>query len=190
MKKKNIIPEGLEEFVDAEKLFDIFTEEDEDDKSLQLISGQLFSERAAGEDISKVCRAVDRNGFAVIIKDDELRYAVITMEEYKRLKNDRKNSCDREIAQSIEREQKKQHPSRNAEDDQLICKVLEYVSTLEGVSTSVLQRKFNVGYGRAAMFIDYLEHSGFISPYSGCKPRDVIATKELFDEAIARLNKL
>ena len=41
-------------------------------------------------------------------------------------------------------------------------------------STSLLQRKFGVGYGRAARIIDQLENAGVLGPKNGSKPREVL----------------
>ena len=40
-------------------------------------------------------------------------------------------------------------------------------------STSLLQRKFRIGYGRAARLMDILEERGVIGPADGSKPREV-----------------
>ena len=49
-------------------------------------------------------------------------------------------------------------------------------------STSFIQRKFNVGYERAGRIIDQMEESGFISGYQGSKPRQVLMSKERWEE--------
>ena len=51
------------------------------------------------------------------------------------------------------------------------------------LSTSVVQRRFSIGYARAARIIDTLEDSGYIGPSTGSsKPRDVIMTPEMYRE--------
>ena len=39
----------------------------------------------------------------------------------------------------------------------------------------MLQRKFSIGYGRAARIIDALEAQGVVGPQKGSRPRDVLA---------------
>ena len=53
------------------------------------------------------------------------------------------------------------------------------VAVEEGrMSTSLLQRKIEVGYGRAAKLIDRMQAEGIVSPPDGSKPRSVLITKE------------
>lgn len=56
--------------------------------------------------------------------------------------------------------------------------VLAYVSTLREVSASLLQRKFRLGYPRAARMIEIFESEGVVGPANGSKPRTVLI-KEL-----------
>ena len=52
------------------------------------------------------------------------------------------------------------------------------------VATSLLQRRLEVGYGRAAKIIDQMEQMGFVSEPDGNKPRKVIVTKEQFMQMV------
>jgi len=49
-------------------------------------------------------------------------------------------------------------------------------------STSLLQRRMSIGYGRAARIIDQLEMAGILGPANGSKPRDVLMGLEELDE--------
>ncbi|MGH7606486.1 MAG: DNA translocase FtsK, partial [Gemmatimonadales bacterium] len=49
-------------------------------------------------------------------------------------------------------------------------------------STSLLQRRMSIGYGRAARIIDQLELAGVLGPANGSKPRDVLIGLEDLDE--------
>ena len=51
-------------------------------------------------------------------------------------------------------------------------------------STSLLQRRMSVGYGRAARIIDQLELAGILGPANGSKPRDVLVGLEDLDEIV------
>ena len=57
--------------------------------------------------------------------------------------------------------------------DSLYDDVVEFVRTEQRASTSLLQRRFGIGYNRAARLIDTLEDRGIIGPANGSKPREV-----------------
>ncbi len=59
-------------------------------------------------------------------------------------------------------------------EDELYPEVLEMVSGQETASISMIQRKFRIGYNRAARLIDSLEAHGVVGPQDGSKPRKVL----------------
>jgi S-DNA-T family DNA segregation ATPase FtsK/SpoIIIE len=54
-------------------------------------------------------------------------------------------------------------------------------------STSVLQRRLRIGYGRAASILDMMEHEGFIEPPNGMRPRAVTQKAREFAERLEEL---
>lgn len=56
-------------------------------------------------------------------------------------------------------------------------------------STSLLQRKLMIGYGKAAMYIDIMTDIGIISDMDGAKPRDVLVSEEEFDNMLKKVRK-
>lgn len=60
------------------------------------------------------------------------------------------------------------------EDDPLFKEVTDYVIEAQKASTSLLQRRFGIGYNRAARMIDVLEDHGVIGPSRGSRPREVL----------------
>ena len=68
------------------------------------------------------------------------------------------------------------------EDADLIDQAIEVVVSAGQASTSNLQRRLRLGYGRAARIMDELEKMGIIGPYEGAKPRRVLITKAQLDE--------
>ena len=48
-------------------------------------------------------------------------------------------------------------------------------------STSMLQRRLSIGYGRAAKILDMLEEAGIIGPSNGAKPREVLISQEQYE---------
>ncbi|MFP3892694.1 DNA translocase FtsK [Exiguobacterium indicum] len=59
-------------------------------------------------------------------------------------------------------------------DDPLYDEVVQFILTQETASTSMIQRKYRIGYNRAARLIDALEENGLIGPSEGSKPRRVM----------------
>jgi len=59
-------------------------------------------------------------------------------------------------------------------DDPLYNDIVEFVVTSGKASASLLQRRFKLGYNRAARIIDLLEERGIIGPQNGSKPREVL----------------
>ncbi len=72
--------------------------------------------------------------------------------------------------------------SEGNEDADLIEQAIEVVVYAGQASTSNLQRRLRLGYGRAARIMDELEKMGVIGAYEGAKPRRVLMTKEQLDE--------
>jgi len=61
------------------------------------------------------------------------------------------------------------------------------LATKQGkISTSLLQRKIGIGYGKAAKFIDIMEELGIVSESNGQKPRDVLVTRDEWREMLSR----
>ncbi|WP_204121780.1 MULTISPECIES: DNA translocase FtsK [Levilactobacillus] len=58
-------------------------------------------------------------------------------------------------------------------DDELFDEALSFVVDQQKASTSLLQRRFRIGYNRAARIMDDLEQRGYIGPQEGSKPRQV-----------------
>lgn len=62
-------------------------------------------------------------------------------------------------------------------DDPMYDEILEFIKTCDVVSASYLQRKFRIGYPRAARMIEVLFEEGWIGPPQGSKPREVLRHK-------------
>ncbi len=63
-------------------------------------------------------------------------------------------------------------------EDEKLEEAIEYVVEAGTASTSALQRRFKLGYGRAARLIDIMEQMGVVGPFEGSKPRQVLMTKQ------------
>lgn len=70
----------------------------------------------------------------------------------------------------------------NNDDDPLYEEVKEFIITTRRASTSLIQRKFSIGYARAARLIDILEERSIVGPSRGSKPREVYVKAPQDDE--------
>jgi DNA segregation ATPase FtsK/SpoIIIE, S-DNA-T family len=64
------------------------------------------------------------------------------------------------------------------ESEERYDEILAYVSEQKEVSASLLQRKFRLGYPRAARMIEIFEKEGIVGPANGSKPRQVLTFRE------------
>lgn len=64
-----------------------------------------------------------------------------------------------------------------AVEDELYNDAVELIVEMQTASVSMLQRRFRIGYTRAARLIDEMEARGVVGPYEGSKPRNVLIPK-------------
>jgi len=89
-------------------------------------------------------------------------------------KTDEEPEYQLSLLEEIEVEEKpKEEP-----EDSIYDEARDLVIEREQASVSMLQRKFKIGYNRAARLIDSLEESGVVGPHEGSKPRRVLVSKE------------
>lgn len=72
--------------------------------------------------------------------------------------------------------------------DQQFLDAVELAIRSGKVSTSLLQRKLQIGFGKAARFIDGMEEIGIVSEPNGQKPRDVLITMDEWREKLSRVD--
>jgi len=70
------------------------------------------------------------------------------------------------------------------ERDELFRQAAEIVVANDSGSTSLLQRRLRIGYGRAARIIDQLHHAGIVGPSEGSQPREVRVEMQDLDEVL------
>ncbi len=70
----------------------------------------------------------------------------------------------------------------DGEYDELIDAAAEVVVETGQASVSMLQRRLKLGYARAARLVDQLEERGIVGPFEGSKPRQLLITKEQWQE--------
>ena len=72
--------------------------------------------------------------------------------------------------------------SSSGDEDSKFWDAVELAIDAGKISTSLLQRRIEVGYGRAAKIIDRMEEMGFVSAPDGNKPRKILITREEYEE--------
>jgi len=70
------------------------------------------------------------------------------------------------------------YASEDEYDDPIYNEVVDFAVSAGKISASLVQRKFRLGYNRAARIIDLLEERGIIGPANGSKPREVLVKLE------------
>jgi S-DNA-T family DNA segregation ATPase FtsK/SpoIIIE len=78
-------------------------------------------------------------------------------------------------------------PGEEEVDDALYQDAVRVVCEMGRASTSTLQRRLRVGYGRAARLIDIMEKDGIVGPPDGTKPREVLKSKDWMREVDSSL---
>jgi S-DNA-T family DNA segregation ATPase FtsK/SpoIIIE len=73
------------------------------------------------------------------------------------------------------------------EDDPMFDDAVRLVFEFGKASTSLLQRRLRIGYGRAAHLIDLMEKDGLVGPADGSKPRELLKPPSFYREVDAAL---
>lgn len=116
------------------------------------------------------------------ISDEEIEKIVAA------IKNNNQNEDIQERNKIVEeintygKDQAEEENKNLFKDDPLIDEAINYVIREGQASTSIIQRRFKVGYKRAGRIIDQMEERGIISGYYGSKPRKVLINKD--DESV------
>ena len=98
--------------------------------------------------------------------------AYLTDEEVERIVEFVKTQQEVEYDETMMLLETPEGSSDDPEDD-LFYEVLEMIRELETISTSYIQRRFKIGFNRAARLIEELEARGYVGPSEGSKPRKV-----------------
>ena len=111
---------------------------------------------------SKLCRAQ-----GAYVTDDEIQ-ALVT-----HCNDQAKPTFDKTVQASLG-DGPKEVEELTDEDEDTLERCIEVIMVERKASTSLLQRRLRLGYGRAARMMDLLEQRGFIGPGDGAKPREVL----------------
>ena len=119
------------------------------------IQGAFISDK----DVEKIVDFIKSNGTATYSED--------ILESIEKV-----NSNEKEVKEFDEED----------DTDPFLDEAIETVIETRQASTSFIQRRFKVGYARAGRIIDQMEERGIISGYQGSKPREVLMSKERWQE--------
>ena len=101
------------------------------------------------------------------------------------IKENTNTTYDNNIIESIEKANGKNAKDQDTDEDdadELLNDAIDLVMDMGQASASMLQRKFKIGYSRAGRIVDQMEARGLISGYDGSKPRQVLISKEEWQE--------
>jgi len=84
------------------------------------------------------------------------------------------------------KEDGKEKESAGPQQDELLPEAVNAVLATGVASSSSIQRRFRIGYTRAARLIDTMEELHIVGPNAGSKPRDILMTTE---QALAAVQK-
>lgn len=117
------------------------------------------------------------------IADDEIKKIIdYTIEQQKAEYNEAFLNLEANSNMDKSASQKEDMEQVEDDDDELYNDVVTFVVEQQKASASLLQRRFKVGYNRAARIIDLLEERGIIGPTNGSKPREVLVKLDTGDE--------
>ena len=91
------------------------------------------------------------------------------------VKNQESANYNEEAIEKIETPEK---ASSNDSEDELTGEAIDFILNKKTASVSMLQRRFRIGYNRAARIIDEIEEMGIIGPQDGSRGREVLISRE------------
>jgi S-DNA-T family DNA segregation ATPase FtsK/SpoIIIE len=120
---------------------------------------------------------------------------LITPEEIERViefvKENGQTNYDEGVIKQIEEAAKKDEKGKAGSDedeptgeegDELLPAAVDIMLEIGQASTSMLQRKLKLGYSRASRLVDQMEERGYVGPFNGSKPREILITKAQWQE--------
>ena len=109
--------------------------------------------------------------------------AYISIEEIARVTSFLKAQAEPDYQEEIlEGEEEKESGALGGSpaDDTLFDEAARFIVENRKASTSLLQRRFRIGYGRAARLLDIMEDEGLVGPSEGSKPREVLVPPDYY----------
>jgi S-DNA-T family DNA segregation ATPase FtsK/SpoIIIE len=172
--------------------------------SVDIITGVIkanFPSRIAFRVSSKVDSRtiIDANGAETLLGQGDMLFlppassrlirvhgCLVTESEVKRITDHSRNQAQPDYNDQVTMSDQETDAADelSLEHDELYDEALTIVIEMGRASTSVLQRRLSIGYGRAAKILDVMEREGFIGPAEGAKPRRVLPLAYEFRERL------
>ncbi len=96
--------------------------------------------------------------------------------------------CNKKSSNDDDDDDTDEEDTRGILRDQKFLDAVNIALTTRKISTSMLQRKLSIGYGRAAKYVDYMEDMGVVGEQNGQKGREVMMTLDEWHEKLARVS--
>ena len=93
-----------------------------------------------------------------------------------------KTVADKERSASEDSDEDGGEAAPFADYDELLPQAVEVLLDTKQASVSMLQRRMKLGYSRAARLVDQMEELGIVGPFEGSKPRQLLITREQWQE--------
>jgi len=107
--------------------------------------------------------------------------AYVTEHEIARLTSFLRKIAEPEYDDSVGRPEKSAEATEVSDRDDLFDEAVRFVVQSGQASTSMIQRRFRVGFSRAGRLIDIMERDGIIGPADGSKPREILVPKDYYE---------
>ncbi len=124
-------------------------------------------------------------------KPARMQCAFVSDEDVKKVVSAVSENCeaiyDASVIEQLEKEEEYKPDGDDPGDaDELLPEAIEMAVDNGQISTSLLQRRFRIGYNRAGSIIDQMEQRGIISGLDGNRPRQVLITREQYNEMLMK----
>ena len=124
-------------------------------------------------------------------KPARMQCAFVSDSEVKKVVESVSSDCepvyDPNVIEQLEKDEEYNPDGSDPGDaDELLPEAIEMAVDNGQISTSLLQRRFRIGYNRAGSIIDQMEQRGIISGLDGNRPRQVLITREQYNEMLMK----
>jgi S-DNA-T family DNA segregation ATPase FtsK/SpoIIIE len=107
--------------------------------------------------------------------------AYVTEHEIARLTSFLRKMGDPTYDDNVGKPEKSAEAMEVSDRDQLFDEAVRFVVQNGQASTSMLQRRFRIGFSRAGRLVDMMERDGIIGPADGSKPREILVAKDYYE---------